>query len=442
VEASGESLEGVELFEVSRDPRTAAPDAGFESANVCRVAALSSLLGGDQRAIEGLSAELEQLGFPPGLSTGEQNWRDVDPVDLVFGRGFQDFATEGAERVRQWHRITENDDPRAGFGFLVEVLGSQLERESAAASAAIWRLLSHYPGSTRTLPSRMRWARWAELLIDTGPAWPLEFPIGPREGSEGPRFVGWDGESWGAVFNQNMRDIGDSTEEAITLLLLTRMRLDLALRSPDQVTRSLAHAALAPAPVDHAPPPGEPVGESARAEEVSTMIHGTWGWKGSWWRPGGDFHEFILKEHRPNLYSRGGRFSWSGAYSENQRERAARDFLEWTEDLAPGGLQSVFAHSYGGEIAARARLEGTPIKELVLLSVPVGDRVEAAAGLLPRVVDIRLDFDPVLALARSGQRLPSAPNTTVIFLGWRLGHSASHSAAVWSQEDVARQAGI
>jgi pimeloyl-ACP methyl ester carboxylesterase len=174
------------------------------------------------------------------------------------------------------------------------------------------------------------------------------------------------------------------------------------------------------------------------------MIHGTWGWKGKWWRPGDDFHSFIRGSHRSNLYSRGAKFSWSGAYSDSQRQLAAADFCEWAYEVPPNGLQSVFAHSYGGEVAARARLTGARAAELILLSSPVTKYVEAAAASPDlRIVDVRLRFDPVLGLARTRQRLTPRPNVTPVVLDrWRLDHAATHEEAVWRSEDIARRGQI
>jgi len=222
--------------------------------------------------------------------------------------------------------------------------------------------------------------------------------------------------------------------------------LDAAIRSPDPITRSLAFAAVEP--FDAGEGAVGRLGATIRIEApephvVSTLIHGTWGWKGDWWRPGGAFHQFILGNHRPNLYARGARFSWSGAYSAKQRSLAARDFREWAHDIAPHGLQTVFGHSYGGEVAARAVTAGTPVNELVLLSTPVAGPAESAVHTGVRMVDVRLRFDPVLAIAGTRQRVPRHPNVTEVLLDrWRLDHGATHSELVWKAEDIARRGRI
>jgi pimeloyl-ACP methyl ester carboxylesterase len=152
--------------------------------------------------------------------------------------------------------------------------------------------------------------------------------------------------------------------------------------------------------------------------------------------------EFIRRNHRGNLYAGGARFSWSGAYRRTDREQAAVDLCDWARDIAPG-VQTAFAHSYGGEVAARAVLRGAHVSELVLLSAPATSAVSAVAGSGLPVVDVRLRFDPVLALARTRQRLSAGPNVTEVLLNqWRLGHSASHEESVWLTEAVAERGEI
>jgi len=168
------------------------------------------------------------------------------------------------------------------------------------------------------------------------------------------------------------------------------------------------------------------------------MIHGTWAWKGDWWRPRSGFHEFILRNHRPNLFSRGAKFSWSGSLRDAHREQAAIDFVKWAADVAPHGLQTVFAHSYGGEVAARASHNRAKIHEVVLLSTPTSPSVCALVGRKVRVVDVRLRFDIVLGIAGRGQRMPAGPNVIEVLLNrWRWSHGATHEEHVWRTEDIA-----
>lgn len=278
------------------------------------------------------------------------------------------------------------------------------------------------------------------LFREFEPFWPS--PLDPQLEADRPPLE-WDGEQWRRLFQRTASFFGDRYADAYLIVLLSARRLAQALRSPDPITQSLAFAAFhpQPEPAGEQPPPAAPAASSAPGGLiVSTMIHGTWGWKGSLWRPSGDFHDYILRNYRPNLYSRGAKFSWSGAYSDSQRNLAADDFRDWAYDVAPHGLQTVFAHSYGAEVAARAAQTGVRLHECVLLSAPVTAPVRGLPRTSCRVVDIRLRFDPILAIAGVLQRLDS-PNVTEILLNrWRLGHGSTHDPAVWQYEDIARRA--
>jgi pimeloyl-ACP methyl ester carboxylesterase len=419
---SGEGERGKD-FPVSTDPRSAAADFRFESLNVCRVAALAALLSGDPGAIEGLATPLEEMGLPPAVTTGRQALGFADPAEVLDEL---EVADADRNRVDLWASTQEDPNPHSGVGFLLEMLGSPLERESAAAAAALWPLLKRDSEALRKVPISLS---------------AMEREEGEVEPSR------WDPGRWRSDYERLREEVGKPRRRA-SLRAIVERRLRQALRSPDPITVSLATAAGLPPGLlsPESLPVGEPWTESGSVtgdEVVSTMIHGTWGWKGNWWRPGGDFHRFVLDGLRPNLYARGTRFSWSGFYRESHRERACTDFLEWAEEIAPDGLQSVFGHSYGGEVAARAVTQGAAIAELVLLSAPVTDEVVAAVDQNIRVVDVRLRFDPVLALARTGQKLPVRPNVkTVRLKRWTLDHSATHDEQIWIEQSIAAQAGM
>jgi pimeloyl-ACP methyl ester carboxylesterase len=414
-----------EGFAVSPEPESARASTRFESLNVSRVAALSALLSGDAGATAGVASPLEEMGFPAALATGRYSLGVEDPDGLLA-----EVETDGPgrDRVELWESVQEDPSPYAGVGFLVAVLGSGLERESAAAAAALWRLLS--AGGPRVLNS------------------PISFTAMERELGE-VDVIEWEGDAWRSNYRRWMAGLPGSERPRQALRFLTERRLRRALRSPDPITVSLAAAAGLPAaPLSFEPAPGGGTGSGKggappAAETVSTMIHGTWGWRGDWWRPSGGFHRFVRGGLRPNLYSLGARFSWSGFYRESHRVQASSDFCEWSDTIAPGGLQSVFGHSYGGEVAARAVLDGAPVEELVLLSSPVTDEVVAAVETGVRVIDVRLPFDPVLALANVGQSLPTRPNVTPVLLKKRsINHSATHEERVWTEQGIAGRAGM
>lgn len=403
-----------DVFEPSAAVDSVRSSEASEGANVCRAGALSSLLQEATAAMSELVAEQRSLGFSNSIiEQGGRAWREVDPFD-----GQADFSISPDEdldesRVRRWLALNETPDPGRAVSFLFAMLGSSLERESTAAAAALWRGLG-LENRRWPPPGPPRWRIFDRLAFDLDDVLP-DTPWGPwfwwRD--QGPPLIDaespaetipWDSSSWRDTYTRLVfRLRGDRYLDPFIVSVLVRSRLDAAIRSPDPITRSLAFAAVEPFDAGEPlyPPPPEPPATPPGGLVVSTMIHGTWGWKGDWWRPGGTFHQFILGSHRPNLYARGAKFSWSGAYSVKQRSLAARDFRDWARDVAPHGLQTVFGHSYGGEVAARAACAGTPIHELILLSTPVTNHVASTVKPGTRIVDIRLRFDPVLAALRS-----------------------------------------
>ena len=243
----------------------------------------------------------------------------------------------------------------------------------------------------------------------------------------------------------NQGDFPDRVEK------LAAVRLSLAMRSHDPITRELAMAALARVERGDYDAEGGGAGRGPipGAVSVSTIIHGTWGWKGDWWRPSASFHDYVHQEVRGNIYSRGAPFSWSGAYSHRQRRMAAEDFQRWAEEISPRGIDILLGHSYGGEVATRAWRLGTKINEVVLLSTPATAHVRQAVKQGLKVVDIRLPFDSVLAVAQVHQRMlrspqrirVNAPNLNeVVLRNWRLSHGATHDPDVWQSEDLVQRA--
>ncbi|MEP7793895.1 alpha/beta hydrolase, partial [Sanguibacter sp. 25GB23B1] len=382
-----------DTFEVSAEPETFLVPERFEGTNVSRAVALAPLLGHDGAACVGLDAELQALGFAARIVERPDRWGG-DGTDSGWPETLRAPSEDRELRERcmsRWQELNERPSRHAARAFALSMLDSPRERESTAAAATLW---------------------------------------GEVDGSAPPG--------------------GDPAADAPPpgLEHQVRRRLDLASRSTDAVVRSFAGAADVlvrqrgvSARGAAAVPPVVP-GVEEPGTNVATMVHGTWGWDGRWWRPGGDFHTFVARRVRPGLYGGGARYGWSGSPSGDQRRLAAQDLADWTAEIAPGGLRTLFAHSYGGEVAARARLAGTPVEELVLLSSPATTEVVAAAAA-GRTVDVRLRFDPVLALARTPQRLPAAPTVVEVLLAaWRLDHGATHDPRVWESENVLERTGL
>jgi hypothetical protein len=436
-----------EWFEPSREQEsmTAAPE--FQSSNVCRVAALGTMFHSPPAWSTDVAPALADLGFPRRMLTRPPDWREENPF-----RGERRLRTEGdpdQTRVSRWLIMSESGSAHDALAFVVAVLGSSLEREVTAAAAMLWRAAMPWvPRRERGRPPRLwRFEPFLESWdidqtnIDIGAPDILDASVDADDQPAPNQEQEWNPERWRRLYERVMSGMrGNPYDDAYLLAILARARLSQAVRSPDPVVRQLAMAAFAAAPADDddTTAPVTPRSHATGALVASTMIHGTWGWKGDWWRPHSTFHDYILRTHRPNLFSRGARFSWSGAYNRRQRVLAARDFLDWSYDIAPHGVQTLFAHSYGGDIAARAISDGASVHELVLLSVPVSRPVRDLIDTATRIIDVRLSFDPVLALARTRQRMPDHPAVTpVIFSRWTLDHGATHSRDAWEAESVA-----
>ena len=400
----------------------------YEPTNVTRGAALATLLRPDaQRLLLGLTGPLEELGFSDdaiaGLAGGT---RLVEAFGSAwYGPDFID-RSKAEERLRAWTALNQNADPTAAIQFLIALLGSNSERESVAGAAALARVVTYRDGPIA----------WLEADVTT-PTWPDQ----PR--------LDLNTEWWTQTFEDLAERAGRQTadDQVLALRALIAVRLRVAAYSNDPVVLSMVEAVRQAQADDfggdggaltsslYPTPPGALV--------VSTMVHGTFGWKGSWWRPKGAFHHYVGINLRNNLYNRGARFSWSGAYSQSQRLQAAEDLVDWAGDVAPNGMQSVFAHSYGGEVAAIAATTGAKTHELILLSAPGTQYVNDAATAVGRIVDIRMKGDLVLFIAGTPQRLVPAKNLTEVTLGWNLlGHSATHDPATWVAEDIPGRAGL
>ncbi|ORW99669.1 hypothetical protein AWC27_02280 [Mycobacterium szulgai] len=445
------------VFEPFADGVTASSSPPNEGSNVCRAAALAFLLRGAATAAGGLTTELRALGFSDlVLQDNARDWAGQNPLDRLGSYTARPDTNFDLIRMRGWAELNENADPAGAVGFLFAMLGSALERESAAAAAALWRglrLATQLPPPSASARRRIFEPLYFDVDFDfdrRGGFWPL-YPPGlwepPLSAVDSDAPVRWDSDRWSETYQRFSYRLGpgDRDVDAYFIAALAFARLNQALRSPDTITRSLGAAALV-READADEPASEPDLQApsdavSTSPSVSTMIHGTWAYMGDWWRPRvGDFHRFIGDKYRRNLYSGGAHFHWSGNYRARHRARAAEFFAEWVTDRAPAGIQSLFAHSYGGEIAARALTLRTPIQELILLSTPVTSHVKAAAQSSARLIDIRLPFDPVLALELKTQRIPLNYDVTRVLTSWRLDHGATHKESVWLADDIAARA--
>jgi hypothetical protein len=432
-------------FEPTSNPASAGPSEQFESLNVCRVVALGTAFG-PERALDGLERELRAMGLPEALARNT-NYTWGDAVGRIGRAAFG----EGRPREEVFSALSQEEWQASAVTFLVQVLSSSLERESAAAAAAI-SVASGRRGVFRQGRPRRPWYRLWDFL-----GFPVDLPgaldpwgtaadvtYDPDLETPPPTARDWPAEPWQIVAREFVNEPRAYPGESVDRIEeLAAVRLSLAMRSEDPITRQLALAALAPVgrSDDGAKSGGAGRAPIPGAVSVSTIIHGTWGWKGDWWRPSASFHDYVRREVRSNIYSRGAPFSWSGAYSDRQRRMAAEDFRRWADEISPRGIDTLLGHSYGGEVATRAWRLGTKVQEVVLLSTPATEHVRNAVADGLRTVDIRLPFDPVLALARTAQRIRrKAPNLTEVVLPhWHLSHGATHDSDVWRSQEITRR---
>lgn len=191
-------------------------------------------------------------------------------------------------------------------------------------------------------------------------------------------------------------------------------------------------------PVDELPDETlDATGLEPHSESLSMMIHGTAAYAGDWWYPGGDFHSYVLADVRPDLYTGGQSFTWSGAYKQKHREVAAKRLARWAADAHSLQLHTVFAHSYGGIIALRATTFGLQVAELVLLSVPA-ESIPVEWRNVRRAVSLRIHMDLVLLAARRRQTFTENVEENHL-PQWFWRHGDSHSPEVWRDLRCAAQ---
>lgn len=387
------SSEGSEFFQPRPDPSSAGeidPDA--VGTNAMRALILGMLLTNAQGALFGLEAELEAVGIGgemPAVTGWEARLETAEASDSLLRQ--LDAGDPGAEgrttrserpyldqRTALWENVAESSDPADAIAWLRLVMASGPQTVDGVAAAAA---LSH-------------WRR-------------------PSKGARVPKFLD--------DAREMLRVAAEAADPVAREIALAARGTGLGRRGDANQESALPNAWK---PVD------------GPSEGLSTMVHGTWAWRGDWWHPSGDFHEFVRVDVRPNVYCGGAPFSWSGAYLSKSRRVAAARLARWVADLSGGSLDTVFAHSYGGAITLESTTFGARFRTAVMLSVPVHRNYDIEWRNIERPLSVRLNFDLVLAAARARQRFPANVDELVLPLyPWR--HGATHQPALWSAHDIA-----
>ena len=386
----------LETYEVSADHDTIEPSERFQGTNAARFAIAATLAGG--HGVRGSVAVVppavaRRFGF--GRTTPAAPARRVDLHDAL--RGGQSIT-----RIRReaWRAVASGSTDAAPL--LAAGLCSDLDRESVVAAVA---LIADAPPGTDDLT--------------------LAF--------ERP-----DAAAWSVVAEEALRSAasGERQDLHATVRRLAAVRIAAARRATDPIVRELASAAeLVSAPSARVPTPAATQPDTRPTE--STLIHGTWGWAGDWWYPGGAFHTFIRADVAPDLYAGGRPFSWSGRLDADERAVAGRRLERWIGD---GALRAAFAHSYGGDVLALAVRGGARVDTAVLLSAPADDLATAMIPRVRRAIDIRLRFDMVLALARAPQAFAAdVPVERIVVDQPIWSHGATCEPALWRSEGLAER---
>lgn len=208
----------------------------------------------------------------------------------------------------------------------------------------------------------------------------------------------------------NLRQRSDDELEAVAaaagLAIFSRGQLEksisileAAAQSEDDLVRGIASAIL------QAPPsaPQPRMNPMWLGHPTSTTIHGTWGLvtETGWHKPGSPLHDHLRLSTTDNLYDDPGYFIWSGEYSDWARSEGAADLVSWREIISDAGwLDTVYAHSHGGNVALSAAASGQRIKMLVLLHTPAIGRPDeewvTISGNIGGVIAMRTRMDLVV----------------------------------------------
>lgn len=143
------------------------------------------------------------------------------------------------------------------------------------------------------------------------------------------------------------------------------------------VARELFDLLTSPEERELPPPPGSRRPGSPAGGSLSIGVHGTFSRYGtSRVAPNQPFYSYLSSQFSPELFQDERTcFRWSGRYARADRSKAARDLPLWLDSIGDAEeLDTVYAHSHGGNVALSALAQGLRIKFLVLLSVPPIER--------------------------------------------------------------------
>lgn len=218
------------------------------------------------------------------------------------------------------------------------------------------------------------------------------------------------------------------------------------LRSQDDLERSVAATGLARLYPEHPALRKISKGKTAakrvrKPPETLMLVHGTWASDAAWYRPGGDFHQFI-KGLRPDLYSAPDFFQWTGGYSDGARLDGATKLKQWVEQRHEQGLD-LMGHSHGANVILKATDLGLSIGKAVLLACPVhvDKYFPNFANLTAPVFSVRVRMDLVILADGGGQRFRHPQIKEIVLPIW-FDHGAARDPQCWQDHNVAQKIGL
>jgi len=174
-------------------------------------------------------------------------------------------------------------------------------------------------------------------------------------------------------------------------------------------------------------------GPIADDHETIVITHGTWASGNAWYQPGGGFYDYIAVP-RTDLVAPS--FTWSGDYSDTQRQADARELVDWLAAQGIDDAPDFMAHSHGATVANLATQQGQQFHKLVFLSWPVHGQWGPDPLYIDHVVDIRVRMDLVVMADRGGQRIRNAAYPVDEHRNGWFAHSATHDPGYWDQHGL------
>ena len=427
--------------------------AETEGSNCLRVAGVSLINLGLKNFLIGKESIFREVGFTEraiysreketGTSTITQDKENfIDNFSNFIGT-FLENRIKGF-RTDSWEYLLNNlSDDTATFIFVFSSLVSDLERESLIAAVSLKEMISKLGFNWHLNLAR----KYSEQSGNENFLTSMDYHESsllfnkPRIANSGKlSLVEFNGRDWFELCTKvliNSKNRLNFTSILAAIHFLVDVRISQAFISSDSLSREIAISAVR----SRLPESEHPlVLADPDPNYLSIMIHGTAAFTGDWWCPGGDFFDYAKQNVSQNLYSGGKEFSWSGWPSRKNLKVAGEKLARWGSAGSSRGLDTVFAHSYGADVSARAIVGGFVIRRNILLSAPVTKHVDLSTHLARFTIDIRVRYDWVLHAAFRPQDIGNSPNVTKI-LGQRnyWDHSVTHTESFWNYEGIAQR---